>query len=82
MPLTIYLEGQHIDPEARRIAGIAFELTRIALNLEEGTDPLLELVAKKIIARAQAGELDADRLCKETLAAVGRNPSSTQAASR
>jgi hypothetical protein len=38
-----------------------------ALGLVDRTDPLTEIIAQKIIERAQAGELDAVRLCEAVL---------------
>ena len=38
-----------------------------ALGLADRSDPLTEIIAKKIIERAQTGELDAVRLCEDVL---------------
>ena len=66
MPITIYLEGQQFDPEPKRVMGIAFEMTRAALRLTDRADPVLAMVAKKIIELAKAGEHN-HLLCERVL---------------
>jgi hypothetical protein len=68
MPISAYLEGQQIDPETKRILGIAFELTRAGLRLSNQDDTAPDIVAKKIIELAQGGERDPERLCDHALA--------------
>jgi hypothetical protein len=45
----------------------AYEQACAALNFVDRTDPITEIIAKKIVERAQAGELDAVRLCETVL---------------
>ena len=45
----------------------AYKHACAALGLADRLDPLTEIIAKKIIERAQAGELDAIRLCEAVL---------------
>ncbi len=40
------------------------------LQLSDRTDPITELVARKIIEIAEVGERDPDRLCERALAAL------------
>jgi hypothetical protein len=68
MPITPYLNGQYFDPETKRVMGVAFEMTRTALRLEDRADPIVALLAYKIIELAKGGELNPDRLCERTLA--------------
>jgi hypothetical protein len=68
MPITPYLNGQYFDPETKRIMGVAFEMTRVALRLDSRADPLLAIIANKIIELAEGGERDANELCERTLA--------------
>ena len=44
--------------------GLAFEMTRLALGLAERSDIANELIAKRIIELAKAGELNPDVLCE------------------
>jgi hypothetical protein len=44
--------------------GLAFEMTRLALGLADRGDIANELIAKRIIELAQAGELKPDVLCE------------------
>jgi hypothetical protein len=67
MPITIYLKGQEFDPETKRVMGLAFEITRAALRLTDRDDPVLAMVAKKIIELAKAGEHNPDLLCERVL---------------
>jgi hypothetical protein len=67
MPITPFLAGHQFDPETTRIMGIAFEMTRAALRLADSNDPVMKVVAEKIIEFAQAGERDANGLCEQTL---------------
>jgi hypothetical protein len=55
MPITPFLDGQQFDTETKRIVGIAFEMARIALGLTERTDPINEIIAKRIIELAKTG---------------------------
>ena len=67
MPITPFLAGRQFDAETTRLMGIAFEMTRAALGLADSNDPLMKLVAEKIIEFAQAGEHDPNGLCEQTL---------------
>ena len=67
MPIAPYLGGHRFDSETTRVLGVAFEMTRAALRLADRDDPATEMVAKKIIELANAGERDADRLCELAL---------------
>ncbi len=67
MPLTSFLKGTAFDPEATRAMGVAFEKACAALQLADRTDPVVELVAKRIIVLAKAGERNPDRLCEGVL---------------
>jgi hypothetical protein len=67
MPITLFLDGGQFDAETQRAMGVAFEITRAALRLHDSDDPVMKLVAEKIIEFAQAGERDANSLCERTL---------------
>jgi hypothetical protein len=73
MPVTPYLDGFSFDGEAKRVMGIAFEMTCVVLRVKR-TDPMAEKVAKSIIELARHGERDPDRLCDAALDAVRRPP--------
>jgi hypothetical protein len=73
MPITPYLDGHNFDPEAKRVMGIAFEMTLIALRPGDRTDPSEEIVAKKIIALAKEGLRDPNLLCEWAVTDL-RNP--------
>jgi hypothetical protein len=67
MPITSFLDGHRFDPETKRIMGLAFEMTRAALRLDDRSDPINKIVAEKIIKLAQEGERDPNELCERTL---------------
>jgi hypothetical protein len=64
MPITPYLDNTKFDPEATRVMGVAFEMVRVALGLADGGDLANQIVAKRIIELAKAGELNPDPLCE------------------
>jgi hypothetical protein len=74
MPITPYLDGQQFDPETKRVMGIAFEIARAALRLEDRSDPICSLVAHKIIELAKAGERDPDILSERALTSFNAGP--------
>jgi hypothetical protein len=73
MPIRRYLEGLRFDDEAKRVMGIAFEMACAALRID-CTGPDAAIVAEKIIARAQEGERNPDRLCDHALAMLRGPP--------
>ena len=64
MPITPFLDGLKFDPEAKRVMGVAFEMARIALRLADRGDVASEIMAKRIIKLAEAGERNPDLLCE------------------
>jgi hypothetical protein len=75
MPITPYLNGQRFDPETKRIMSVAFEMTRVAMRLDsQAADPILAIIANKIIELAKGGERDANELCERTLADLATDP--------
>jgi hypothetical protein len=67
VPITPFLADRHFDAERKRVMGLAFEMVRAALRLADVSDPVVKIVAEKIIELAQAGECDPNRLCERTL---------------
>ena len=68
MPIRSYLDGFRFDPETTRVMGVAFEMTRTAIRLDGDDpvqDPIDEVIARKIIELAHAGERN--RLCELAL---------------
>jgi hypothetical protein len=62
------------EPEAIERMTSAYEHALKVLQLTDRQDPITELIARKIIVFAQAGEIDSDRLCQRTLDALGKAP--------
>jgi hypothetical protein len=77
MPITPFLDGFKFDPETKRIMGIAFEMTCVALRIDR-SDPTAAIVAKTIIELVKDGERNPDRLCDEALDFVRRAPPAAQ----
>jgi len=67
MSITPYLDGFDVDPETRRVLGVALEMTRVALGLEDQGDLANKIIAKQIIKLAKAGERNPDLLCEGAL---------------
>ena len=73
MPITPYLDGFAFDAEAKRVMGIAFEMTCISLRVSR-TDPIAATAAKRIIELAKDGERNPDRLCDGALQTLRAPP--------
>jgi hypothetical protein len=67
MPISQFLNGDRFDLETRRVLGIAFEMTCIALRTEGCDDFVKQAIAAKIIELAKAGERNPDVLCEHAL---------------
>jgi len=72
MPITPYLQAQAFEPETTKAMGVAFEKTCRRLGLSLTRDAMTESVAKVIIALAERGETDAERLYEGALAHFGK----------
>ena len=67
MPITQFLNGERYDPETKRVLGVAFEMTCIALRAEDSDDSVKQAIAAEIIDLAKAGERNPDILCEQAL---------------
>jgi hypothetical protein len=67
MPISRFLNGRHLDPETRRLVGVAFEIARAAVRYAGRTDLTDEAIAARIIKLAKAGERDPNVLCEAAL---------------
>ena len=68
MPIRKYIPGATFDPEAIKDMITAFERIRVVLNLENTYDPLVEVVAKKVISLASQGCLDPKEIERRVIA--------------
>ncbi len=62
MPIIRLMQYEAFGPEDIKVITAAFEDTLSSLGLVDRTDPLTEIVAKKIIECAQTGQRDRVRL--------------------
>ena len=67
IPINRMLDSAAFDPAAVTALTNAYEEACAALRLIDRTDPLAEVVAKKIIEHAQRGERDPNRLREAVL---------------
>jgi hypothetical protein len=67
MPIIPFLNGERPDPETKRVLGIAFEMTCIALRAENSDDFVNQAIATKVINLARGGERNPDILCEQAL---------------
>jgi hypothetical protein len=68
MAIRAYLDGHNFDGETIRQMGIAFEMALASLRATpDCNDPIRAAFAQRIIALAQAGERDPERLCEGAL---------------
>jgi hypothetical protein len=58
MPIRKYISGAIFGPETIKDMTTAFERILSILNLENPDDPLVEVVAKKVISLASQGTFD------------------------
>ncbi len=73
--MAIYrmLHNTAFDPDTVKALMNAYEQACAALALVDRTDPLTEIVAKKVIEYAKSGERDAARLCEAVLKELQSN---------
>jgi hypothetical protein len=73
MPIKRMLDNAAFDPAAVTALTNAYEAACASLRLIDRTDPLAEIVAKKIIEHARRGERDPNRLREAVLKEVKSN---------
>ncbi len=59
MPITRFLEGTDLTAEQRHVYELAFNATLRKLNLIDRTDPICEIVARKVIEVGSSGVTNA-----------------------
>jgi hypothetical protein len=74
-----YSQEMFYDPDATGAMGAAFDKAFRSLHDAGQPDIVKEIIAKRIISLARDGERDPDRLCDETLKALGFRRSFTNA---
>ena len=67
LPIRAHLDGQTFDAETIRVMGLAFEMAMVALRLADRDDLANEVLARRIMDLAKAGERDPERLCEGVL---------------
>jgi hypothetical protein len=72
MAIYGFLQNSGFDPESIKVMTAAYETARGQLGLTDRSDPLTELVARKIIEIAQTGVRDPAQLCERALSAIGK----------
>ena len=71
MPIRAYLDRHKFDGETIRLMGVAFEMALASLRPTPDFDGSLRAaLAQRIIALAQTGENDPERLCEAALQAA------------
>jgi hypothetical protein len=74
MPITPFLDGHKFDAETKRFMGVAFEMTLAAMHLRDRDDPIVAIIAGKIIQLAKEGERNPDLLCERALRDLRESP--------
>jgi hypothetical protein len=67
MPITPFLKGHRFDGESTRALDVALEMVCLALRTGDCDDGVTQAIATKLIALAEAGERNPDRLCEQAL---------------
>jgi hypothetical protein len=65
VPIRPFLTGQPFDPETVRLLGVAFEMARTAIKCPRDLSD--EIIARRIIELAEAGERNVEVLCEAAL---------------
>jgi hypothetical protein len=65
VPIRTFLHGQNFDPETIRLLGVAFEMARAAVKCPRDLSD--EIIARRIIELAKAGERNAEVLSEAAL---------------
>jgi len=65
MSITPYLGDFEANPETKRVLGVALEMTRVSLGLEDNFAD--GIIARRIVELAKAGERNPDLLCEGAL---------------
>ena len=79
--MTIFrlIKDSAFGPYQIKAMAEAYELTLKSLHLKAGTEPINELIAKKIIGIVQADEHDPKRICARTIKELGiQDPANSQ----
>jgi hypothetical protein len=72
MPILRILQNSPLRPEDLRILVAAYERTLQALGLKDRSDPITELVAKKIIEIGQTGLRDPKQISRARWKSLGQ----------
>jgi len=73
MPIRKFISGATFDPETIKSLVTAFEGARTILNLSNPNDPLVEILAKKVISLASQGISDPEEIKCRVIADTERN---------
>ena len=65
MPITPYLDDPDVDPETKRVLEVALKMTRVSLGI--GDNFADEIIAKRIVELAKAGERNPNLLSEGAL---------------
>jgi hypothetical protein len=74
MPLTRFLKNTAFGPEEIALLVAAYQAALHELGLSGRSDPVTEIVAKKVIEFAKQGERDPQQLRKRTVKALRDAP--------
>jgi hypothetical protein len=72
------LQNSGFGPEDIERMTTAYEKMLVLLGLKDRSDPMTEIVAKRVIEVAQTGEKDPDLICALILEGMGIPPPQTE----
>ena len=64
-------EGGSFTPEEVAVLGTVYEAILVTLMLDDRSDPVTELVARKVMDLYQSGERDPVQLCNRVIKVLG-----------
>ena len=77
MAILQLLKGSAFDPEQIKVMTEAYGTLK-SLHLKAGTDPINEIIAKKIVNIAQTNERDPKRISARTINELGQDLANRQ----
>ena len=67
MPIYPLLRQSTFEPEHAQALGVAFEATLVAFGLTDRSDPLVSMIAKKIIELGRRGLRDPEQIRQQAI---------------
>jgi hypothetical protein len=71
MPIRCFLSGTSLQPQEIELLNLAYQAALRSLSLVDRNDPIVEIVAKKVIEIGQTGLHDPGQISQRALKELG-----------